>query len=384
MAIQELVPKISAQLNYDDNIVFSRNNPRSDWIYEMWPSLSWKYRTERDILAVTARLHGQKYSSENELNTLDQDYRLYALRDIFWDTTLSLKARYALDTTLDEEFTEEGVLLNRQDRTVYSVTPGVKWRATERSTWDFSVPIYSVNYHGTSYNTAYYYDGSGNTDYNTAYLVLNYSYLLDDEKTSLLTQGSAGMFDYENGNSRTYELMGGVSHAFTERLTAQLMGGVNFTHSHTNKEKYRIYLHKILVQEETSSNDAGWVGLAEVRWRWDRGYWDMHFGRTVLASGYGEMLKRDRFTVGTSCSVTDRLRFTGRFSVTSSKSQGSKNYEDEVTYDINPGLVYRLFEHIDVSTYYHYSFLKYKGGSDTASRNRFMIRLDYTGFRFGM
>jgi hypothetical protein len=269
MAIQELIPRLSLDLTYDDNILFSRRSPQRDWIYGIRPSLSWRYRTERDILDIKAGLHGQKYDTEHDLDTVDQDYRLYASREVFFGTTISLNAQYILDTTQDEEFTQEGLLLFREDRTAYSLTPAVQWQATERSTWAFSVPIYHVNY-----------EGKGNSDYNYEYLILNYSYLLDDEKTSLLAQPSIGFIDFEHGDTKVYQIMFGVGREFTERLFANLMAGLSYTRSHNDRE----------YGDEEDYGKTGWVGAGELKWDWDRGQWNMNLERRVSASGYGETL----------------------------------------------------------------------------------------------
>jgi len=63
--------RISLQWKYDDNINYSSRNKVRDWIYEVRPELTWRHRTERDDLRFTARLLGQKYDTESELDTLD-------------------------------------------------------------------------------------------------------------------------------------------------------------------------------------------------------------------------------------------------------------------------------------------------------------------------
>ena len=376
MAIQELIPKLSLDITYDDNINFSREEPRRDWIYEVRPSLSWRYRTERDILDVRAGLRGQKYDTEHDLDTLDQDYRLYASREVFFGTTISLNARYILDTTQDEEFTEEGLLLFREDRTAYSLEPAVQWQATERSTWALSVPIYHVNY-----------EGKGNSDYNYEYLILNYSYLLDDEKTSLLAQPSVGFIDFEHGDTQVYEMMFGVGRKFTERLFAKLMAGLSYTRSHNDvlRREYIGYGYYREYWDEEDYSKTGWVGVGELKWDWDRGQWNMNLVRRVSASGYGETLTKDRLTTGVSWRITERMRFKGRLSAGKVKSQDDKAYSDEdyITYDISPAIVYRLSERIDVGAYYRYSLIDDKDESDTRHRNRFFIRLDYRDVWFG-
>jgi hypothetical protein len=379
MAIQELIPRLSLDLTYDDNILFSRRSPQRDWIYEVRPSLSWRYRTERDILDVMAGLHGQKYNTEHDLDTLDQDYRLYASREVFFGTTISLNARYILDTTLDEEFTEEGLLLSRQERHVYSLEPAVQWQATERSTWAFSAPVYHVNY-----------EGDKNQDYSTEYLTLSYSYLLDDEKTSLFAQPSVGFIDFEYGDTKVYEMMFGVGREFTERLFAKLMAGLSYTRSHIDERFEPIGPFSIKVQDEEDYSKTGWVGAGELKWDWDRGQWNMNFVRRVSASGYGETLIRDRLTTEASWRITERIHFKGRLSIGQVKSQSDKtlrsyyyDYDDYVTYDVSPAIVYQLTERIDVQAYYRYSLIDYKEVSDTRHRNRFFIRLDYRDVWFG-
>ncbi|MBW1932279.1 MAG: hypothetical protein JRF20_08695 [Deltaproteobacteria bacterium] len=370
MAIQELIPKLSLDLTYDDNINFSYTLSQRDWIYEIRPSLSWRYRTERDILDVRAGLHGQKYNTEDDLDTLDQDYRLYASREVFYGTIVSLRGRYTLDTTLDDEFTEEGLLLYREDRTVYSLEPAVQWQATERSTWTFSAPIYHVNY-----------EGDENVDYSSEYLILNYSYLLNDEKTSLLTQPSIGFVNSEHVDTKVYQMMFGVGREFTERLFAELMAGFSYTRSHIDERFEKVGSIPIKVQDEENFDKTGWVATGELKWDWDKGQWEMNFVRRVSPSGYGQILIKDRLTTGASWRITERMRFKGKLSAGKVKSQDNKEFEnyDYVTYDISPAIVYRLSERIDVGAYYRYSIIDDKEESEIKHRNQFFIRLDYKG-----
>ncbi len=323
---------------------------------------------------IKAGLNGQKYDTEHDLDTLDQDYRLYASREVFYGTTVSLRGRYTLDTTQDDEFTEKGLLLYREDRTVYSLEPEVQWQATERSTWALSVPIYDVNY-----------EGKGNSDYNYEYLILNYSYLLDDEKTSLLAQPSVGFIDFEYGDTKVYEMMFGVGREFTERLFAKLMAGFSYTRSHNDERFETVDSIPIKVQDEEDYSKTGWVGIGELKWDWGRGQWNMNFVRRVSASGYGETLIKDRLTTGISWRITERMRFKGRLGAGKVKSQADEtvNDYDYVTYDVSPAIVYQLSERIDVQAYYRYSLIDDKEESDTRHRNQFFIRLDYRDVWFG-
>jgi opacity protein-like surface antigen len=373
IAVQELVPRMALDLTYNDNLLFSRSLPRNDWLCEARPSLFWRYRTERDLVEINAQARGKKYAEESDLDTLDHNYRLYASTVTGLRTDVSLDARYLVDTTLDEEFTEEGILLARWDRRAYSVTPGAGWQATERSRWVLSLPLYHVNY-----------EGDENIDYETLYAILTYSYLLADERTSIFLQPAIGRADFQHndsfggGDTKSYELMAGVGRQFTERLSGKIMAGASYTKSRTNVRVFGFVWPDVLVYylDEEETNKTGWVGMAELRWAWDRGDWSLNLLRNVSASGYGETVTRNRLTSSASLRLTERLRLTASLGVGSVESLDDARSRDYVSYDFGPGIVYRVSEWIDAQLSYRYSSIDDKETHDTAERNQVMMRID--------
>jgi opacity protein-like surface antigen len=364
---QEVIPRMALDLTYDDNLLFSESSPREDWLCEARPALFWRYHTERDLVEINAQARGKKYAKETDLDTLDHNYRLYATTRAGLRTDLSLDAKYLVDTTLDEEFTEEGILLARRDRKAYAITPGAGWQATERSKWTLSLPFYHVNY-----------EGNENVDYETLYAVLTYSYLLQDQRTSIFLQPTIGKADFQGndtiagGDTKSYEVMAGVGRQFTERLYGRIMAGASHTKSRTEyKGNYAL-----LYGDEEKTDKTGWVGMAELRWVWDRGDWSLNLLRNVSASGYGETLTRTRLTSSASLRLTERLRLTASVGVGSVESLDDARGRDYMSYDFSPGIVYQVSEWIDAQLSYRYSSIDDKETQDTAERNQVMMRID--------
>ncbi len=380
-ASQETIPSLKLRYTYDDNILFSRNHKVSDWLYEAWPGLSWKYVSERDLFDLKAILHAQKFNTESRLDTLDQDYRFDTSRKITEKFMASINGRYRCDTSLNEEFTEEGVRPARKKRKSYALSPRIQWQASERSSFTLSLPVYHVNYRGT-----------GNVDYGSVYLNLVYSYLLSDEKTSLFIQPGLGTIDFENGNTRTYDLMVGVGKKFSERLSGTIMAGFNYTRSHTRISGIRTvwgdtvvlpsgetvkYLNLESYRKTVASDKTGWIGQGNLTWKWDTGHCDLNLSRAVTGSSYGETLLRNNLHAGITTGISPRLRATLGLSISSVKSQANRTYTDYTATYLYPGIYYKITPTVDLGVYYRYGFIDDRKTSKTDQRNRFMIQLNF-------
>ncbi len=367
-AQQTLVPEVRFQTTYDDNIVFSYRNPTSDWIFEAFPSLKWRYNTERNLLELKAGLRGQRYASEDDLNTVDQDYHIRARSALTERWGLGLSGRLALDTTQEDEFTEQGLLLFRRDRVLYSAEPEIKWNMTERTSLRLSAPIYHVNY-----------EGSENVDYNSEYAVLMLRHLLDDEKTTLFLRPSLGTANFESGNSVFYDFLAGLGRNLTERLYLSLMIGLNHTYSSLRVWRLRPLFGNTFVfdTEKETFSDTGFISDGSLVWKWERGSLNAGFGRKVSASGYGEPVTRDRLSTGLAWNLSHKLRFTASASVTRTQSDGTSVDRDELSYYLRPGIYYRLTEDVDIGLSYRYSRIENRDASDSADRNRIMFFIDF-------
>lgn len=357
--------RISLQWKYDDNINYSSRNKVRDWIYEVRPELTWRHRTERDDLRFTARLLGQKYDTESELDTLDQDYRLEASSQLWPTLNLSFDGSYRKDTTLDSELSEEGILLFREDRKTYRMNPSVRWQATERSAWQMSLPFRQEDYGGQ-------YD---NYDYKSTATYLEYSRMLADNRTHIFVQPGFSYDDFETGDTHTYEMMCGVDRAFSERLTLHAGGGVYLSH----------------IKEDTkTSSETGFVASVEAQGKLERGRWRARYIRDVYPGGIGRTVLRDRVTLKGMYRMTERLLLIGQTSFTDVRSQGDGGdgyygyygrygySADYWIFSVRPGLAYRLAEHANLGIYYHHSFVNYQENDQSYRRNMFWIRLDFT------
>ncbi|MEA1866515.1 MAG: hypothetical protein U9N19_00200 [Thermodesulfobacteriota bacterium] len=350
-------PRVDLRLKYNDNINFSSRNKVRDRIYEIRPELTWRRLTERDDLRFTARLLGQKYDTESELDTLDQDYRLKASSQLWPTLRLSFDGSYRKDTTLDSELSEEGILLFREDRKVYTMEPSVRWQATERSSWEMAFPFRKVNYEGSDND-----QGDDNEDCKTGRTVLTYSYLLADNRTSIFAEPNFYYADYEHGDTRIYAMKLGVDTAFSERLTLRASGGVSYSRDR---------------DDHGTSNDMSFVASVEAQWELERGRWRANYLRDYYSSGVGETVMRDRFILSVFYRLMTRLNLAGSASFTKVKSESDWDKEDSWNIGISPGLVYRLTERADLGIYYRHRFLKDNEDDEKTRRNQIWIRLDF-------
>ncbi len=375
MAETSIKPSLGAHLTYDDNIIFTRYKPVSDWIYEILPAVEIDYQDERNSVNLLASGQGQHFNTESDLDTFDVDVNLIAKRQQTERLKYSITGRYTRDTTLDQTLLETGQLLRRENRQLYSVLPEVEWMINERSSVSVSLPWVKVNY-----------DWVGNVDYDTLYFYLTYSYLLPDGKTKLFARPDIGRMNYDTGDYRTADFMCGLEHDFSQRLYARILGGFNYTDAKTdivvldriiwNGEDYEFITKK----KTRKDHYWGWVAEGEIRWLWDKGYLKATFTRRVSASGYGQPVINMYFTPAFSWRITERL--TGRVAggISQVKSQNLTYDQNYWTYSARPSLTYRLTRFVDIGIYYIYQYLDDHEYSNNRDRNRIIFRVDIRDF----
>lgn len=353
-------PSVDAKLKYDDNIIFSSRYEEHDWIYEIRPELKWRRRTDQNDFSLSAQLLGQKFDTHSDLDTLDQYYRLNASSRVGPTVTLSFDGSYRKDTTQDSELSEEGLRLFRDDRKQYRLNPSILWRATERSSWEMTLPFSKVNYEGDSYYGLNEYE---NEDHRTAEISLEYNYLLADDRTYVWVNPSFSNADFDDDETDSYDLMCGIDRAFSEKLNLRAGAG--------------LYYSNIKDDIEGTSSETGFLASIEAYGNSERGTWRAGYLKDVYPSGIGETVDRNRLTLKGMYRLSERMHLTGDASYTDVSSQGDQDDEDYWTVDISPGLAYRLTEHANIRLYYQHRFLDDQRVDQNTSRNLVWISLNF-------
>ena len=130
---------------------------------------------------------------------------------------LSLNSTYINDSTLIQELETSGLVIGRTPRQSFYAGPGITYNVTERF-----LATASYNFNRVLYQSSQF------TDYTSHQAGLNFTYLLKNEKTSLISNNVVNETLYAGGNNyKSIGIYGGVAHKFSERWDVNLMAGAN-------------------------------------------------------------------------------------------------------------------------------------------------------------
>ena len=128
-----------------------------------------------------------------------------------------MNTTYINDSTLMQELLTSGLVIGRTPRQSFLAGPGITYNLTERL-----LATASYNFNRVLYQSPQF------TDYTSHQAGLNFTYLLKNEKTSLISNNIVSETLYAGGNN--YKSMGiyvGVNHKFSENWDVNLMSGAN-------------------------------------------------------------------------------------------------------------------------------------------------------------
>ena len=114
-------PKITIRGEYNDNVLFSRNNILEDFITQISPEFSINADSEQTKIALNSRIISESFVDNSELNTLKTNNDLSVQR--IWNAqNISLfKVSFTKDSTLETELQKAGIVAIRSDRYRYEL-----------------------------------------------------------------------------------------------------------------------------------------------------------------------------------------------------------------------------------------------------------------------
>jgi opacity protein-like surface antigen len=342
-----IVPTITQRSEFNSNLNFSYTNPISDYILSLRPAADFNYTTEISQIQGHVGLNGMHYITESELDHIDQNYQINGRYQVLPRVNLSLKSSFISDTTLMQEFLASGLAMSRSQRQAFAVGPGVTYNLTERL-----LATANYNFNRVLYAAPQY------TDFTSHQAGLNFTYLLKNEKTTLLSNNIVRETLYSGGNNfKSIGIYLGVSHKFTERWDASFMSGANISFFSFNTQVVDFsqfpYFIRLKTQRVDSSNITPYFNVS-TNYRWTKLTASAIFSRDESPSAYGAIYEHDRFAVSLGYNFTERLR--GRLSGTYSLSnQSSQTISSKYNYfNISPMLTYRITEKLSVSPGYRF------------------------------
>jgi hypothetical protein len=344
-----VVPSVTQRSEFNSNLNFSYTNPLSDYIFSLRPAADFNYTTEISQIQGHVGLFAQHYITYSNLDHIDQNYQINGRYQMYPRLNLSLASSYINDTTLTQELLASGLVMSRTPRQAFMVGPGVTYNLTERLNATINYNFNRVLYQAPQY-----------TDYSNHQAGLNFTYLLKDEKTSLISNNVFQESLYAGGNtSESIGIYGGVARKFSERWDATLMTGVNinFYSFNTQVQNFIGFPYFVIVPSAKrihSSSVTPYVNVS-TRYRWTNFSVSAGASRSQSPSAYGAIYEFNRIYANCAYNISERLSasLNGSYSLSNVASQSTSSEYDY--FNISPQLTYRITEKLSASTGYNFS-----------------------------
>jgi hypothetical protein len=352
-----VTPSIHLQETYDDNVYFRNVD---DFELLISPGLDLEARTEKGELKTSATWDISEYHRHNELDSVDQTYRLSAglmPTDLY---RLDFAGEYKDDYTFFSALEESGLLAERSRRKRATLQPGVVMALDPRNSLGVSYDFVKTQYHLERYS-----------DYRVHGLNVTWAHDLMNERTSIICSVSGNQVDYDqtDGDTKQQTLIGlvGVDHEFSEALQVTLQAGARYTESE--------FTSGVLTVDD---DDTGFVVDGTLGWRLERFTLSANVNRDFRPSIYGENTTRDRVRASLGYRFTEQFRGSLSTAYYRNETDGVLDEEKRQTYSVRPLVRYRFTEHIDLQLGYSYTWTENEITDNSEERNRIFVNLSMT------
>ena len=343
-----VVPTITQRSEFSSNLNFTSTNPISDYIFSLQPAADFNYTTEISQLQGHVGLLGMHYITQSQLDHIDQNYQINGRYQVLPRVNLSLTSSYTNDTTMLQELQTSGLVIGRSQRQSLGLGPGVTYNLTERL-----LATASYNFNRVMYAAPQY------TNYTGHQVGLNFTYLLKNEKTTLISNNIVRETLYAGGNDfKSIGIYLGATHKLTERWDVSAMSGANISFYSFNTQVADFsqfpFFVTVKTQQVNSSGVTPYINLS-TRYQWtNKLNVSAGFSLDQQPSAYGAIYEVDQFSLSCAYNFTERLSgsLSGAYSLT---NQSSQNISSEYNYyNINPTLTYQITEKLSVSPGYNF------------------------------
>lgn len=359
-------PALSVKGQYNSNLLlFNGNN-------EVWgdfvsPGVKFKGATES--LQVEGQAKGdfvhyygeQNRSYTNMFFPIRTSYRWQRL-------TFGFDGGFTRDNTLRGELLQTGLVLGFTQRNLWAATPSITVGLTERLQWQFGYQFLDAGYqNGLSLGLVNYQVNGG-----LSKLSYNVRARTQVQMTGEVVNFQAPDID----QTWTYEGVGmGVTHNFSESLSASASGGVRFINTTQG-----------ITDGSLSQNDVVWVYKANIKKEFERSTILMEGSREINPSGFGRLIQTDRVGGTISHNLTENITaaITGATYIASGLASVGQSFPETRFTSVNPQLSWKFAERWTLDVGYSYAERTVASLNQWNFANSTFVMLTYGGSKWSV
>jgi len=371
-------PRVSARVEYDDNVRFTRTDPASDFVASLRPSMKLSHRTERLQSDTSLAVRALRYAEESDLDREE----VWFDSGLSWGLTERLSvqgdASWSLDSALESELQETGLVTEQTDRTRMSGGGGLTFHLTELQDIGGSFSLGRTEY-----------DSENQLDYDTAYAALTWTRRFRNERDSLTLQPYWSSNSSDVSDVGTWGFMVGWSRLLAENWSLTAFLGARYTRTEYRRIQQEVVFDPTLlpafpfrIEEETvTEEETSWGGVADISVRWTGEAWGVEasYNRDLSYSSLGEPIEQDRLGLSIRRRFDERLSAQCTGTVYRSRYEGMFSNQEYSHFALSPSVSYRLTETHYLSAGFHYDLHEDEAQEPSGvDRKRVWISLDCT------
>jgi len=359
---RKVIPSITVQQEYNDNLYFSSQIRDSDFITTVSPALELINNTERLQAGIKMQLNGVYYHKNQNLHSIDPDYSGTLRYAMSPRANLFTSAGYRRDLRVDRDFTQTEFLFGAVNRTRYIYRLGGDYALSEIMDGQLQ---YSFN--------GDYYEGSNYSDYKSQ----DISFLLSRDLSRIVPRTTGrmnlGITKFNTAGSEVTNYSGtiGTKRRLNEQISYFVDIGLRYTQSIANT--ISVANGNPYEEDADSSGLSGQAGVSYLN------NVKLVFSHGVTAtSGRSGTIERTAAQANVNRRLTGIIRVdctVGYFMDKSMQDKLSALVIDERYLWFQPKIFYDFTNQIALETSYNYEMVNNSETNTDAYRNLVLLRL---------
>jgi hypothetical protein len=345
-------PSLRLKVEYDDNIDFTSKDETGDFSGSAIPGLRFNYLTELLEFNAYGEVDFKRYFDETDFNRTNQLYGIDSKYQMLERLYFLGEFEFKKDETPDSQLEETGRIFERDRRTRYNASGGLRYQISELSEIGPN-----FEYEKTDFS------GQDDDDYNVYRYSLPYSKKFKNQRDTLILTPFYTDFDSDTQDVNGYRFQVDWQHLIGETITSNISAGVRYTR---------------IDRDDSDGTDSSWGGLGKLDLtKMGETYnGTIGYSHDLGVDADGEIIQIDRGYLDIDKKLLERfgLRFNGSAYYTR-KESGDK---EKVRYFVlTPSAYYELAENHTLELFYSYQneVEMDEPGNPTTQRNRVWLDL---------